>query len=309
MIVHVAEAAAALQAHDDILILTHRRPDGDTAGCAGALCRGLRQIGKRAYILENPEITRRYAPMITDCYPPDDFNPQYIVSTDIAEEKLFPDTAEQYKGRVDLVIDHHGSNEGFGAKNLIRADAGACAEVLYDVLTALGCRLTREIAECIYVGVSTDTGCFKFSKYDRAHPCGRGGVPDRRHRRRRDQPRAVRDQVASALRDGAHRIRHDGVSRGRRDRGRGALAEGYRPRRRGYGRSGLDRFAHAADRGRADRHYDDRKGGRTVRVSVRTTKEMDASAICKRVGGGGHVRAAGASFTCGMARRRPRCCA
>ena len=163
MIVHVAEAAAALQAHDDILILTHRRPDGDTAGCAGALCRGLRQIGKRAYILENPEITRRYAPMITDCYPPEDFNPQYIVSTDIAEEKLFPDTAEQYKGKVDLVIDHHGSNEGFGAKNLIRADAGACAEVLYDVLTALGCRLTREIAECIYVGVSTDTGCFKFS--------------------------------------------------------------------------------------------------------------------------------------------------
>ena len=149
MIVSVAEAAAALQAHDDILILTHRRPDGDTAGCAGALCRGLRQIGKRAYILENPEITKRYAPMITLCYPPEGFDPAYIVSTDIAEEKLFPDTAEQYKGRVDLVIDHHGSNNGFGEKNLIRADAGACAEVLYDVLAALGCRLTREIAECI----------------------------------------------------------------------------------------------------------------------------------------------------------------
>ena len=163
MIVSVAEAAAALQAHDDILILTHRRPDGDTAGCAGALCRGLRQIGKRAYFLENPEITKRYAPMITPCYPPEGFDPAYIVSTDIAEEKLFPDTAEQYKGRVDLVIDHHGSNNGFGEKNLIRADAGACAEVLYDVLAALGCRLTREIAECIYVGVSTDTGCFKFS--------------------------------------------------------------------------------------------------------------------------------------------------
>ena len=42
------------------------------------------------------------------------------------------------------------------------------------------------------------------------------------------------------------------------------------------------------------------KADGTVRVSVRTTKEMDASAICKRVGGGGHVRAAGASFTCGM---------
>ena len=68
MIVDVAGAAAALQAADDILILTHRRPDGDTAGCAGALCRGLQQIGKRAYILENPEITRRYASLRRSCF-------------------------------------------------------------------------------------------------------------------------------------------------------------------------------------------------------------------------------------------------
>ena len=81
MIVDVAGAAAALQAADDILILTHRRPDGDTAGCAGALCRGLQQIGKRAYILENPEITRRYAPLIVPYYPPEDFVPAYVVST------------------------------------------------------------------------------------------------------------------------------------------------------------------------------------------------------------------------------------
>ena len=160
MIVDVAGAAAALQAADDILILTHRRPDGDTAGCAGALCRGLQQIGKRAYILENPEITRRYAPLIVPYYPPEDFVPAYVVSTDIAEEKLFPDTAEPYKGKVDLVIDHHGSNDGFGKKNLIRPDAGGCAEVLYDVLTALGVKFTADIAECIYIGVSTDTGCF-----------------------------------------------------------------------------------------------------------------------------------------------------
>ena len=163
MIVDVAGAAAALQAADDILILTHRRPDGDTAGCAGALCRGLQQIGKRAYILENPEITRRYAPLIVPYYPPENFVPAYVVSTDIAEEKLFPDTAEPYKGKVDLVIDHHGSNDGFGKKNLIRPDAGGCAEVLYDVLTALGVKFTADIAERIYIGVSTDTGCFKFS--------------------------------------------------------------------------------------------------------------------------------------------------
>ena len=163
MTVDVAGAAAALQAADDILILTHRRPDGDTTGCAGALCRALRQIGKTAYILENPEITKRYAPLIVPCYPPEGFAPGFVVSTDIAEEKLFPDTAEQYKGRVDLAIDHHRSNPGFGRKNLIRPDAGGCAEVLYDVINALGAQFTADIAECIYIGVSTDTGCFKYS--------------------------------------------------------------------------------------------------------------------------------------------------
>ena len=65
MTVDVAGAAAALHAADDILILTHRRPDGDTAGCAGALCRGLQQIGKRAYILENPEINYVKSIMMT----------------------------------------------------------------------------------------------------------------------------------------------------------------------------------------------------------------------------------------------------
>ena len=275
MIVHVAEAAAALQAHDDILILTHRRPDGDTAGCAGALCRGLRQIGKRAYILENPEITRRYAPMITDCYPPEDFNPQYIVSTDIAEEKLFPDTAEQYKGKVDLVIDHHGSNEGFGAKNLIRADAGACAEVLYDVLTALGCRLTREIAECIYVGVSTDTGCFKFSNttahtHAVAAACLTAGIDGGEITRAlfetKSRPRFAMERLVFDTMDDLDSI------------------------------ASLTRQIEGVQIGITMTE----KADGTVRVSVRTTREMDASAICKRVGGGGHVRAAGASFTCGM---------
>ena len=89
MIVDVAGAAAALQAADDILILTHRRPDGDTAGCAGALCRGLQQIGKRAYILENPEITRRYAPLIVPYYPPEDFVPAYVVRPILLRKSCF----------------------------------------------------------------------------------------------------------------------------------------------------------------------------------------------------------------------------
>ena len=63
------------------------------------------------------------------CYPPEGFVPGYVVSTDIAEEKLFPDTAEQYKGKVDLVIDHHRSNIGFGQKKSCPPDTAAPSAV------------------------------------------------------------------------------------------------------------------------------------------------------------------------------------
>ena len=61
-----AEAAGFFLAHDNFTILTHRRPDGDTLGSAAALCRGLRQLGKTAHILENPETTERYRKCLAD---------------------------------------------------------------------------------------------------------------------------------------------------------------------------------------------------------------------------------------------------
>ena len=58
----VQETADFLRTLDNVLILTHVRPDGDTVGCAAALCRALRDIGKTAYIFPNPGITATYAP-------------------------------------------------------------------------------------------------------------------------------------------------------------------------------------------------------------------------------------------------------
>lgn len=300
MIVDVAGAAAALQGADDILILTHRRPDGDTAGCAGALCRALRQIGKTAYILENPEITKRYTPLIVPCYPPEGFTPGYVVSTDIAEEKLFPDTAEGYKGKVDLAIDHHRSNEGFAHKNLIRPDAGACAEVLYDVIMALGAKFTTDIAECVYIGVSTDTGCFKFSNttahtHAVAAACLTAGIDGGEINRAlfetKTMPRFQMERIIfetmEFCEDGAIAI---------------ALLWRADIDRTGADMDDLDSIASLTRQIEGVRigiTLTENKDG-TVKASVRTTKEMDASAICKKCGGGGHIRAAGASFDCGM---------
>ena len=300
MTVDVAGAAAALQGANDILILTHRRPDGDTAGCAGALCRALRQIGKTAYILENPEITKRYAPLIVPCYPPEKFQPQFVVSTDIAEEKLFPDTAEAYKGKVDLVIDHHRSNIGFGSKNLVRPDAGACAEVLYDVIMALGVKLTTDIAECVYIGVSTDTGCFKFSNttahtHAVAAACLTAGIDGGEINRALFETKTMpRFQMERIIFD-TMEFYEDGAI---------AVALLWRADidRTGADMDDLDSIASLTRQIEGVQigiTLTENKDG-TVKASVRTTKEMDASAICKKCGGGGHIRAGGASFDCGM---------
>ena len=158
----VKEAAALLRQMDDVLILTHVRPDGDTVGCASALCLALRALGKRAYLLPNPGQTRTTAPYFAPCEAPEGFAPKYVVSTDIASRGLLPDNAQPYRDRIDLAIDHHPSFERFAAANIVRPEAAACGELIYDILCQLG-PVTAETALPLYVAVSTDTGCFQYS--------------------------------------------------------------------------------------------------------------------------------------------------
>lgn len=158
----VQEAAEMLRSFDNVLILTHLRPDGDTVGCAAALCAALRQLGKTAYLLPNPELTRSCEPYFHPYEAPEGFVPDKIVSTDIAALGLFPQAARQYETRVDLAIDHHPSYEGFGHDAIVRPRAAACGELIYDIVCQLG-ELTPEIALPLYLAVSTDTGCFVYT--------------------------------------------------------------------------------------------------------------------------------------------------
>ena len=158
----VSETAALLRTFDNILILTHIRPDGDTVGCAAALCAGLRALGKTAYLLPNPELTDTTAPYFRPYEAPADFLPDKVVSTDIATLGLLPENAKRYAGRIDLAIDHHPSFEHFGKANIVRPEAAACGELIYDILAALG-PITPEMALPLYVAVSTDTGCFAYA--------------------------------------------------------------------------------------------------------------------------------------------------
>lgn len=158
----VSETAALLRTFDNVLILTHVRPDGDTVGCAAALCAGLRALGKTAYLLPNPELTNTTNPYFAPYSAPEGFVPENVVSTDIATVGLFPENAKPYIGNIDLAIDHHPSFESFGRENIVRPEAAACGELMYDILATLG-PITPEIALPLYVAVSTDTGCFAYN--------------------------------------------------------------------------------------------------------------------------------------------------
>ena len=158
----VSETAALLRTFDNVLILTHVRPDGDTVGCAAALCAGLRALGKTAYLLPNPELTDTTRPYFAPYAAPEGFVPEKVVSTDIATVGLFPENAKPYIGKIDLAIDHHPSFESFGKENIVRSEAAACGELLYDILASLG-PITAQIALPLYVAVSTDTGCFAYN--------------------------------------------------------------------------------------------------------------------------------------------------
>ena len=155
----VQETAALLKTFDNVLILTHVRPDGDTVGCAAALCAALRALGKTAYLLPNPGLTDSTAPYFRPYEAPADFTPYKVVSTDIATLGLLPDNARLYADRIDLAIDHHPSFEHFGRENIVRSEAAACGELMYSIVSELG-PITAEIALPLYVAVSTDTGGF-----------------------------------------------------------------------------------------------------------------------------------------------------
>ena len=158
----IPDCAAWLRERDDYLILSHHRPDGDALGTSAALCRGLRMLGKTAYILENPQVTDRYVPYLREYYSRPGYAPRYIVAVDLADEGIIQTNAKDYAGKVDLAIDHHPSNTGYAKETLLMGDRAACGEIVYLLLLELLGGVDQETATLLYIAVTTDTGCFRY---------------------------------------------------------------------------------------------------------------------------------------------------
>lgn len=164
MMIDTAEQTAEiLKEQDDILILVHAHPDGDTLGCGYSLCRALLSLGKKAAVSCSDEIPQKYA-YLSKGVEQYEFEPKFIVAVDVADTKLLGKRNESlYADKIDLCIDHHGSNILFAKKTLLDPSAAAACEIVLKVIRSLGADVTPETADCIYTGLSTDTGCFRYS--------------------------------------------------------------------------------------------------------------------------------------------------
>ena len=165
--VSVKEAANLLSLNNNFIILTHKRPDGDTLGCGAALCSALRRAGKRAYLLRNGGATEKFVPFIERFYTRRGFRitNEYVVTVDVASSNMLGDRLQL---NVDLAIDHHESNSRFANNLLLDASASACGEIILKVIKELCGSVTKEESDLLYIALSTDTGCFQYGNTNAA---------------------------------------------------------------------------------------------------------------------------------------------
>lgn len=154
------DAARLLQEKNNILLLTHKNPDGDTIGAATALCSALRRRGKTAWLYPNSQVSAKLERWCESYFAPADFCAEYTVAVDVATEKLF---AQGFEGNVDFCIDHHPTNSHYARREFILPDRSSCGEIVLEIIKALCARPNREEANLLYIALSTDTGCFQYS--------------------------------------------------------------------------------------------------------------------------------------------------
>ena len=293
--ISASAAASFLERSDKFVILTHASPDGDTLGSAYALADALCALNKRVFVVCPDKIPEKFGYLIKEY---EAFEPETVVAVDIADEKLLGSLYDRYSGRAALCIDHHSSNTKYAEMLYLEADAAAACECIYNVINELGTKITPYMASCLYTGIATDTGCFKFSN-----------TTPRSHR-----------YAAELIEKGAdygeiNRVMFEVKSRGRIAMERKVLEniEFYYGGRCAVitvtrdmiketgcplgdldGVTAMSRQIEGVQIGVTIKEKPDGK----YKVSLRSFEPYNAADICAIFGGGGHIRAAGCEFSC-----------
>ena len=290
-----AEAAGFLLSHDNFTILTHRRPDGDTLGSAAALCLGLRKLGKQAWVLNPTEALDNMGWLMADITKDFAEEGDTIVAVDVAAPNMLPKDAADLAEKCQLRIDHHGSCTPFAPEELVDADSASCAEIICDILTMLGIQLDEDMADAIYTGVATDTGCFRYANTNAhsflvASVCAQAGA----------DVAGLNLELFESHSLAKLRL-HAWIAENVKIFGDGELAIVAIPKaveeRLGVTDAelgNLSSYARSIEGVCLAATLRQGKYGET-KISIRAVPGWDAAAVCERFGGGGHPGAGGAT--------------
>ncbi len=165
---NIEAVAEWLKNHDDIAIVTHVQPDGDALGSSLALMHGLNAMGKRAFVCDRDEVPAylHLLPGWETVVQPDalPYDPKAVIAVDCADAARMGTAGRLMReGIPTAVIDHHETNETTISPALVDGSASASGVLVHAILAELDADMTRDIAECLYAAISTDTGNFSFS--------------------------------------------------------------------------------------------------------------------------------------------------
>jgi len=164
----VRQISAIIRREKSFLVLTHYRPDGDAVGSQLALVLWLKKLGKRVAAWNDDPVPAkfRFLPGAHLIRPPP-AKPQrfdVVISIDSSTWQRVGTAAQKIAARKHLLnLDHHVSNERFGDLNWIVPAAPASGQIAYDLIRRAGGKLSRDMATCLFVAISTDTGSFSYA--------------------------------------------------------------------------------------------------------------------------------------------------
>lgn len=160
----LSQVVELIENKQNFAITTHVRPDGDGVGSSLGLCWLLRSLGKTAEFISRDPIPVSYEqlPGADEIRIVSEIDREYDAVFVIECSDIRRPGIRNLENQFTVNIDHHTTCEHFGTINWIDATASAVGEMIYNLCKAIGGRISKEIAECIYMALVTDTGSFHF---------------------------------------------------------------------------------------------------------------------------------------------------
>lgn len=295
------QIAEQLNKHSTFLLFPHVSMDGDALGSCVALCKALRKMGKVSWVLIEDEIPGNIAFLdkgyCTDNQKIIDDVLDCAIAIDCGELSRFPKRADKFKkAKISICIDHHMTSEEMCDYNYICPEAAATGELIFELLKAMNVEADKEIGEAIFAAITTDTGNFQYSNTSKKSHEIIAELYDWNIDANKVSVEIYQNIRFEKMLITNRALDHIEIF------GDGKIAMSYLTKREieevGADSSETDEVINRLRdiRGVEYACFIKEKEEKVIRVSLRAKRNGDVASIAKAIGGGGHIKAAGATL-------------